>query len=717
MHKSFILFAHHKLNEFGKFVINIFLFLPYFFSVSTLLKTLFYPWKNLLSKKTVAGFSFSELGSRFLFNFISRTIGFFMRLSILIFYFIFQTIFMILLPFISLVYFISIPYLYIFHLLARSEEEQKKIFKEKFLSEHLLKEENKNKVEGWFETFYQKNIDNKEWWSLTNLFSLPPLARDWAYGYTPILNEYAIDMASNSYLHHINNIFDRDEEIAEIELSLTKNADANVLIVGQEGVGKHTIIDALAKKIFLGKTNVHLMYKRILKVDMEKIGGDEKFFEQLLKEAFDAKNIILFIDNFDKYIERIDSIEKYGKSDQLQIIGMTTPYSYEKFISIDEKMTRLFTKIDVFEVSKEKALNILLEKVFDLENYHKIKITYEALIEAIEKSEFYLTYIPFPEKAVDLLDTACVKARSNLSKKPVLKVTPEIIDTILTEKTHIPMTITSQMKEKLLNLESLLSSQIFEQDEAIVKLSASLRRSFLLIGKRKKPLATFLFLGPTGVGKTATAKAIANVFFSTENQSLITSRHLIRFDMSNYQTKYDIPKLVGDSNSNEPGLLASAIREQPFGVLLLDEIEKADKDLLNIFLTVIDEGYFTDGFGKAVDCKNLVIVATSNAKNESVFQPEFLNRFDGVITFNELSKNTLKLITNKILENLTKDIYQMYKVKLKIDEKTINSLIEKGYDPRYGARNMERVIRDDVEDKIAKLILEDKVKTGETILL
>lgn len=708
MKKNLLEFYKESLKKFGEATINIFVFLPYFFSVSTLLKTLFYPWKNLRSKKEEPGFTFDEWANRFAFNFISRIIGLFMRSSIISFYFLFQTLFMIFLPFVALFFYISIPIFYLIYKFKKSPEEQKKILKEKFIKDRLLDEVNRNLVEAWFENYYKLHLEKIEWWKLSNLFTFPPLARDWAMGYSPTLDRYTIDLASGTYLHHIKNIIGREKEIAQIELILSKNEETNVVIVGSEGVGKHTIIDALAKKIYLGKTNVHLMYKRILKLNMEKIGDDDKFLEDLFREANDAGNIILFIDNIEKYLEKGITFEKFAKSNSLQLIGITTPFLYQKFIFADEKMNRLFNKIDVYEVSKKEALEILLEKSFDFESYHQVIIPYETLVEVIEKSEFYLTYIPFPEKAVDLLDSACVFTKSHSNgKKP--KVLPSTVDTILFDKTHIPMKLTSEMKEKLVSLENLLHTSVFEQNEAINKLSSALRRSFLLIGKRKKPLATFLFLGPTGVGKTQTAKSIASVFFSLKN--------LIRFDMSNYQSKYDIPILIGDINNKEPGLLAAAIRDNPYGVLLLDEIEKADHDLLNIFLTVIDEGYFTDGFGRAVDCKNLVIIATSNAKDYKVFAPEFINRFDGIVTFNELSTSALKQIANYIIEELSRDVLELHKIKLKIKEKTIDNLIEKGYDPKYGARNLERTIRDEIEDKVAKMILEEKVKPNGQILL
>ena len=751
MRKNFWQYYWSGLNDFFEAVINIFIFLPYFFSVSALLKTLFQPWRNLTVNKNVIGFSMSDWTNRLAFNLISRSIGVIMRLSIIVFYFIFQALFMVFLPFIALIFFLFLPFSYLLSLFQKTPQEKKDDFKKDFIKTHLQNIENQSYVENWFEKYYQQHLKKVSWWKLSNLFSYPPLARDWAVGYTPILDQYATDLATSAYLHHIKNIVNREKEIKEIEQILTKSIENNVIIVGEEGVGKHTIVDALAKKIYLGKTNTYLMYRRILKLNMEKILTEyidkkqrENFFEELLKEAQQAKNIVLFIDNFDKYIAedqgRIDlsvSLEKYSKSSSVQIIGIATPFAYQSFIFPNEKINRIFNKVDVYEVSNQEAENILLESVFSFENHYKVSIFYEAVKEVIEKSEFYLTYIPFPEKAVDLMDSACVYVKQNG------KVTPEIINRVLTEKTHIPTTITKQMKEKLLNLETILFSRIIQQDEAIKQLSSALRRSFLLIGKRKKPLATFLLLGPTGVGKTETAKVIAEVFFktgSTDSTNLTVSNYLLRFDMSEFQSKYDIPKLIGDGV--HPGLLTKMVREQSYGVLLLDEIEKADRDLINIFLTIVDEGYFVDGQGKRTDCKNLIIIATSNAGSDflysqanpmslmrpispmglidhlikqRIFSPEFLNRFDGVISFQSLNKESINILAKKIIGQIGIDILKLHKVKINVSQKTLEIISQKGYDPRFGARNLERTIRDEIEDKVAKLIFEDKVKPGETI--
>jgi len=738
MRKNFSGFAGTKIHNFGQALINIFIFLPYFFSVSALLRTLFNPWRNLVVYKREKGFSFAEWGNRIAFNSISRIIGFIMRLSIVSFYILGQSVFMLFLPFAALAYFMFIPLMYIFYLFEKTEDEKKEIARKNFLTAHSFKEDSHDEVNAWFENYYQSRVLKSQWWRFDRLMDFPPLARDWSVGYTPNLDKYSTDLADFSYLHHIKNIVDRRNEISEIERTLSKNYETNVVIVGEEGVGKHTIVDALAKKIYLGKTNISLLYKRILKLNMEKIMNSytdhkqrENFFSDLLEEAVAARNIILFIENIENYLSdepgKIDLsgiIYKYGKSDLLQIIAVTDPYSYEKYFITNEKMNRIFSKITVDEVTNEEAKKILLEAVFDFENYHQIIIPYEAVNEIIEKSEYYITYIPFPEKAVDLLDNVCVYARAKNEEK----VSPQMVNIVLSEKTHIPTTVSEEMKSKLINLESLLFSKIINQKEAVKNISSTLRRSFLLIGKRKKPLASFLFLGPTGVGKTETAKAIVEVFFTFD-------KNLIRFDMSLYQSKKDIPKLIGDTTFSTPGLLSTALRKKPYGLLLLDEVEKADHDLLNIFLTILDEGYFTDGSGRRVDCKNLVIIATSNAgaeltwKNSNpdyekivdylvesgTFLPEFLNRFDGIVVYNSLTPEALLQIGRRKTDKIAKDIFNMYQVNLNVSENKLKKMVEKAYDPKFGARNLDRVIREDLEDAVAKKILEDKVKKGEKL--
>jgi ATP-dependent Clp protease ATP-binding subunit ClpA len=739
MRKNLLDYYKSSFSNLIEAITNIYMFLFYFFSVKTLLKTLFLPWKNLVAKKVTVGFSFNEWLSRFAFNGISRMIGCFMRISMLLSYFILQILFVLIVPFIFLLFFLIIPFLYLESLFTKTEEEKKKICNELFLSQHLLMEENRNAAQQWFESYYQMHKKKKQWWKKSNLFSLPPLTRDWALGFTPTLDQYCQDLTATHYQLQREHIVDRQKEIREIEQILSQSEESNVVIVGEEGVGKRTIVDAIAKKAYEGTTNSSLMYKRVLKLDMEKIltqYTDQKqreyFLDVLLQESIEAKNCVILIDNLEKYVStdegKVDltiPLEKYGKHSGIQIIGTTTPFCFQKFISTNSKINRLFTKVDVYEISEKEAETILLDNAFLYEKKHSVVIPYETIHSIIEKSSFFITHIPFPEKAIHLLDSVCAYAKQR--NQTIVK--PEFVDTVLSELTHVPMTLSGQMKEKLLQLELLLSQEIIQQEEAIRELTSALRRSFVLIGKRKKPLASFLFLGPTGVGKTQTAKSISSIFFG--------SNHLVRFDMSLYQSASDIDKLVGSMETRNPGLLTLAVRENPYGVLLLDELEKAHKDLLHIFLTILDEGYFTDGFGKTVDCKNLLIIATSNALSDELykgeektnkevvsllverrlFTPEFLNRFDGIVVYRPLTEESITLIAQKIIDTVRKNTLKLHKVQLTVSNEYLSKLIQLGYDPKFGARNMERLIRDDIEDTVAKMILENKVKEGDIIRL
>ncbi len=751
MDKKLSDYYHTSFHSFLEALLNIGIFLPYFFSVRTLLKTLFDPWKNLVGHRTERGFSFQDWLNQFGFNMVSRGMGFAMRCSVLLAYLFIQMIYTILLPVIFALYFIALPFIFLSKLNSKSKEEIKSEMKERFITAHMLNKDNYQEVEKWFERLYEKYYSNTQWWKLNNLQSYPPIARDWAVGYTPTLDDFTEELTDPAYQSYMKHVVARENEIAQIERMLSKSENANVMLVGEEGVGRRTIIDALSKKIYEGKINPLLIYKRVLLVNMEKIltryieqKQREEFFEELLIEAAAARNVIIIIENIDKYIthgeDRVDlttSVAKFAKS-SVQIIGLTTPFLYEKYIEPNDQINQEFTKIDVAEVKKEEAFQILLDTAEDFEKRYQILIPYETIRIAVDKSDFYITSTPFPEKAMQLLDNACIYTTQTLKKRVV---TPQIIDVVLSEKTHVPTTLTNEMKEKLLKLEQLLKKRVISQQEAVMELASALRRSFLLMGKRRKPLASFLFLGPTGVGKTETAKAIAEVFFESE-------KSLLRFDMSAYQTRLSIPQLVGSMEMQSPGLLTKTIREQPYGVLLLDEIEKADTDLLNIFLTILDEGYFTDGLGKRVDCKNLVIIATSNAGSDFIFNslsektenavmdqqiftqklihhlveqhiftPEFLNRFDGVVAYNPLEENNIVMIAKKFLKPVTEQIESMYKIKVNVSDATLQALAEKSYDPAFGARDMERILRQDIEDKLAKMIFEGRAKEGDVINL
>lgn len=747
-------------TNFFEGLFNIFLFLPYFFSIPTLTRTLFSPWRRLVAKKEAVGFSFGEWGSRLSFNFISRLIGFFMRLSIIIFFLLLEMLFLLLLPVIVMLFVLIWPFLYFLSTLGRSDAEKKAQLEKDFISTHALDKKNVPKVQQWFTNELEKSLKKTRWWELQHLFSIPPLARDWAVGYTPTLERYTEDLTAPDYQNKIRTLVGRRKELEDIQQILSKSEEANVLLVGEEGVGRQTIVDSLAKRIYEGKSNAFLNYKRVLKLNLEAILTEhldqnerENFLEQLFQEASDAKNIIFMITDLDKYVSqgsgRTDlsvAIEKFAKRSTLQFIATATPFNFEKYIFPNAKISQLFTKIDLKEIDEQQAETILLHVALDFEKRYQLIIPYETVHAVIEKSEFYITHVPFPEKAIELLDSTCAYT-SSIKKQTVI---PNFVDIVVSNLTHAPTQLNEKIKKTLLDFEHVLATRIVAQNNAMSQLSSALRRAFVLLGKRKKPLASFLFLGPTGVGKTETAKALASVFFEDE-------KNLIRFDMSLYQSKEDIPKLIGSIESQNPGLLTQAIRDKTYGILLLDEIEKANRDLLNIFLTILDEGYFTDGTGHRVDCKNLIIIATSNAGSDFIFKqlvkqgndlnytqlgssesglnkqsdsgliqflvegnffsPEFLNRFDGIILFQPLSQEALIEIAKKIVLDLVQLYKSTHKITLNVSDQTLENLVSKGYHPEFGARNLQRTIATEIEGEIAKKILSQSVREGGIIQL
>lgn len=763
------------VKDYFEAVSALILFFPYFFSLVPLLSTLFYPWKRIITNKETRGFSFSEYCNRLLLNLISSLIGATMRFSLISFCLIFEFGYLLALPLITVIYFcVILPIQIGLYRIRPTIEEIREKNKKTFMASHCLKTENTIATSEWFEEVWAKQLIEKKWWDKKILFSYPPLARDWSIGYTPTLDAYVEDLTSSSYQATPHHVVGRKNELIQMQEVLSKSGEANIILVGEEGVGKRTVIDALARLIYEGQTGKQLAYKRILKLNMEKIlttYTDEKqreqFFESLLEEAVQAERVILLIENIDRYCasgeDRIDltsSIEKFARQNAIQFVGITTPFFYQRYIFSNEKMSRLFTRIGVKEITKDEALSTILHIIPSFEAKYNFIIPYETGKAVVEKSEFYITAIPFPEKAIELLDQTATHVYTQMKENGAAQkmvILPESVDVVLTEKTHIPTSLTSDMKTKLLSLERLLEERVVFQTEAITALSAAVRRSFILLGRRKKPLASFLFLGPTGVGKTETAKALSAIFFGSES-------YLTRFDMSLYQSKDDIKTLIGSLESGLPGLFVKAIREQPYAVLLLDELEKAHPDLINIFLTVIDEGYFTDGFGKRVDCKNLIIIGTSNAgadyiydqnkilnkinsviatggdtspneiarsptapRNDSKFidyliqnklySPEFLNRFDGVVVYNPISDNALLLLAKRMSGAVRDTIMSLYQIRIVVKDDTLVEIIKKHYNPAFGARNLEHIITQEIEDKIATMLLENKIAEGSVITL
>lgn len=733
---NYLRWHYIKAPKFIVFLIgNYLFFIGHFFSVKLLLKTLFSPWRKLTAQKEKPGINFGDILNVFAFNAISRVLGLIVRTISL---------------FLSLIFFILVLVLGVFILLAwlfipiitlpiylNSQNPPNPRKKSLFIETHLEenpKPEDVNEVSEWYERSKTKEEKKSQFWTKENLSSIPGIGRNWSFGYTLNLNKFSEDLARSSF--SLEKFIGRQEDINNLQRILIKNGTPDVLLVGDAGIGKKTIVIGLAKLIYEGKCFSPLLYKRILMLNMDSMissveGQTEKNLIGIFKEAKDAGNIILVIPSFERFVNLSPIFSEYLGGKNIQVIGITNPNSYEKYVLPNQTLEKLFEKLDVSEIGKDKALVILEDLALDYEKKYKISVSYQALLEIIKQTDSLITDIPFPEKAINLLDEAASFASQNGKNK----LTKEEVDSILSSKTKIPIgQLNAQDTEKLKNLEAVLHQRVIGQDYALEEISQALKRRATGVNIKNATIGSFLFLGPTGVGKTHTAKALAQVYFGDENK-------MVRLDMSEFQTEKDIEKLIGGGEN--PGILTSKVRENPFGVVLLDEFEKGNQKILNLFLTVFDEGYLTDGFGKKVNFKNSIIIATSNAGSEfireeikkgtpsdnlekllveylfsqKIFSPELINRFDSVIFYKPLTKEEIEKVAELLLSELNKKLKDEKDLTVAITPNLLSKLIELGYDETFGARNMQRVIEEKIENEIAKKILEGSTKRGDNIEL
>ncbi len=605
-----------------------------------------------------------------------------------------------------------------------------------------LKSEDVYETAKWYELL-SKNKEKPLIFDLGKIKALPGVGHDWAYGYTVEFDKYAEDLTKK--ISPFPLLIGREKELSELERILLETQSNNALIVGIPGVARHRLVETLAHRILTGNCHKKLSHKRILNLNMHALVSGKPtlletkgLVESILKEAEAGGNIIACIDEIDKYVatggDRIDLTDvltKFAESN-VGLIGITTPEAYHKYIAPNENLSPLFEKIEILAPDKETVLSEMeISIVPVLEKKYQIIITYPAITKAIEDSDRFLSTTPFPAKTIELLDGAAVFL-TNKKKEFVLKDTH--IDEFLSEKLHMNVgKIEVAEKEKLVNLENLLHSRIINQDEAIRVISSALRRARLNVSSANRPVGSFLFLGPTGVGKTETAKALSAIYFGGEEA-------MLRFDMSQYQKEEGLERLIGSAKLNTFGEMTSKIADRPFSLLLFDEFEKADDTIDNLLLTLLDEGYITDATGQKVNARNTIIIATSNAgaefirerlqqglqedllqkallehiQREKIFSPELLNRFDDVVVFTPLSEGQLKEVAKLQLFELNKRLAPK-EMSVAVTADLIKKLAIEGFNPQFGARAMKRVIAEKIEDQIAKRLLAGSVKKGEEI--
>lgn len=609
------------------------------------------------------------------------------------------------------------------------------------LIQQNIKAEDVWEVAKWHEHIAQKEHEQKKFWTKENLSQGSSIGKNWLYGYTPTLNTFSSDLSYEAL--KLGELIGRDQEMEQLQRILIKEKGNSVFLVGDAGVGKRTLVVALTKLIQEGTCLKPLCDKRVVLLDILRLLHTEEAHAQetiiaVLKEAEDAGNIILVIPSFDSFVSsgegRInltDIFTQYIIGSNLQIIGFVDVGNYQKYILSNQVLLKNFEKVDILEVDKNVVIKILEQKVLDLEKKYKILVLYPSLKEIIKQSDAFVSDTPFPQKAIDLLIEAMVYAQ--VKKNTVVSIS--LIDELLSQKTKLPLgELQENEKEKLNNLENLLHEYVIDQETAITAIASALRRSRAGVRKQNSPIGTFLFLGPTGVGKTETAKALARVYFGSED-------HMVRLDMEEFETENDIEKLIGKYDSHSVGILTSQIREKPFCVLLLDEFEKANPKILNLFLSIFDEAYVTDGEGKKVSFTNCIIIATSNAGSEfireelekgqskellekslteyllreKIFSPELINRFDSVTFFKPLGEKELQKIARLIIRNLSALLEEEKGIKINVSDDVLSKLIAKGYSPTFGARELTRVIQENIENVIAQKVLAGQAQKGSTI--
>lgn len=614
------------------------------------------------------------------------------------------------------------------------------------------------------------------------------------------LDQYGRNLTNAAKAGLIDPVIGRDEEVARVIEILNRRNKNNPVLIGEPGVGKTAIVEGLALKITEGAVPSKLLNKEVYLLDVASLvantgirGQFEERMQQLIAELQQRKNVILFIDEIHLLVgagsaegsmDAGNILKPALARGELQVVGATTLKEYRS-IEKDAALERRFQPVTVHEPAVDKAMEILKGIQSKYENYHNVSYTDEAIKACVTLSHRYIQDRFLPDKAIDLLDEAGSKmnlqagltshdeiekrlAAISAEKDKALKeenyevaaklrdeeatlekrlqnkedekavIDVEHIQSIIEKKTGIPVgKLQANDSAKMKNLADNLAGKLIGQDEAVKKVAKAIRRSRAGLKAKYRPIGSFLFVGPTGVGKTELTKTLAEEMFGSKDA-------MVRLDMSEYMEKHAVSKLIGSPpgyvGHDEAGQLTEKVRRNPYSIILLDEIEKAHPDVQHMFLQILEDGRLTDSQGRTVSFKDTVIIMTSNAgvaekkmtvgfgaenkvKQPSVldslssyFKPEFLNRFDAIIEFKHLEKDDLVKIVDLMLNDLQETLAEQ-NIIMTVSQKAKEKLTELGYHPAFGARPLRRVIQEQLEDRVTDLILDQEEVTSVNVIV
>ncbi len=617
------------------------------------------------------------------------------------------------------------------------------------LREHHVPEEDFQQALTWEQKLEVDRKNRSAFWKLENLRKVRPIARQWRFGFTPNIDRYGFDILSRGSFEDMR-VCAHPRELESMKMTLLRPEQNCVLLVAPSGTGKKSIIQFLAKQTRERSAHVFSPGERLINIDLDRVFSarnegeyPQETIEQLFSEAVYAGNITLVIENIDRYmgegavrfgtIDLSSLLVKYLPIPSFRIIATVSGQGYHDSLERNEGILQYLEIIELEAIDDATALSVLLD-FFDTDEKKTVVFTIGAFRTIIRYSGRFHPTVPLPERALDVAKETALYWQQH-PDGPF--ITQKTVDTFVSFKTGVPLgDIQVSEKEKLVRLEKILAERVVGQPEAVRQVARALKRSRAGMSDSTRAIGSFLFLGPTGVGKTELAKVLSKAYFGKTGS-------LVRLDMSEFQSSNAVDRLMGSRDLNIPGQLTTMVRDHPYGVLLLDELEKADGGVLDLFLQILDEGFFTDAFGQKVIFTNLIIIATSNAganvikerfqagmdtesvhreiieyiTDKNIFRVEFLNRFDGVIFFRPIAGGELIEVCKILLSELADSIKKNRGIILEFQEGVPEKVVELGYDPVFGARAVKRFIAETVESKIADVVIERNPSPGDIVVV